>query len=165
MGMDIHMYVEIKNRKSGEYDFIQPTVIRRNYNNEKVECKPDFFEGRNSGLFSILRGEEDMFEPHYDVLSDMSTEVTEKYNEAFKDEYTGYFDYRWTTLAELYIATLEYPKVKNYDVEWVNDEPVYKTNPLKSILDKVIFYVEDLYGEWNWKDVMTDTRIIYWFDN
>ena len=166
MGRDIHAFVEIKNRKSNEWDAIIPHVVRRNYKNEKITVPVDFWEGRNGELFDLLNGEDyEIFEPHRDELNDLSPEVASEFVEAFKNkDANGYYGFAWTTFAELYIAYLETPKVKDYAVEWENDEPKYKTNPLKYIIDRIQFWVEDLYGEWDYKKVMTDVRLIYWFD-
>lgn len=172
MGRDIHIYVEKYNRANKVWDALIPVIKTRDYNNNLVEKQVDFFSGRNYELFEILEGEEyEIFDPHYSIIDDLSPEVQEKYDAAFNsEEYTGYFNFRWTTLADLYIAILEHPEVVDYDAEWRtdkdgNDIKAYKPNPLKYIFDRVVFYVEDLYEEWNWKTVSSEIRIVYWFDN
>ena len=167
MGRDIHAFVEIYNAKSKEWDEIAPIVNRRMYDNTKKAVKVDFWEGRNSELFDILDGEEDYFTPHRSVPDDLSAGIKAEYEKDFpKDNtYAGHYHFSWTTFAELYIAYLENPKVPDYNAEWVDDQVVYKTNPLKFVIDKMIFYVEELYGEWSFKDVISNVRLVFWFDN
>ena len=161
------MFVEVKNQESNVWDFVCPKVRRRMYDNTLKEIEVPFFEGRNHELFEILQGEEDYFEPHRKCPKDLSDEIKEKYKRDFEPEdgeYTGCFSFGWTTMKDIYISMLETPLVKNYDdEEWKDDIPHFKDNPLKYIFEKLKYYVEDLYGAWNWKD--EEVRIIYWFDN
>ena len=160
------MFVEVQDQKSGNWDFVCPKVNRRMYDGKKKEVKVPFFEGRNHELFEILQGEEDFFTPHYNLPRDMSDEISAEYREDFEpkdDQYTGCFDFRWASMKDIYISMLETPLIKNYDVEWEDDIPHFKDNPLKYIFEKLKYYVEDLYGAWDWKE--EEVRIIYWFDN
>lgn len=169
MSTNIHFYVERYNRKNKVWDALIPTVTTRNYKDELVTNKVDFwFYNGTHEVFSILQGEEDGFSPKFGVPDDLSADVKAIYDEDFPAEggYTGCFGAAHTSLGRLYTYYLENKEVLDYDADWGEggNDKKYMTNPIYGVIERVIFYLEALYGEWNWKDAMDDVRVVYWFD-
>ena len=171
MSTNMNFYVERYNRKNKVWDALIPTVQTRDYSGNLVTKKVFFWEYNGTHeIFSILQGDsgyENEFFARDGVPDDLSAEVKAIYDKDFPadGEYTGCWEPHYCTLADLYVYYLENKEVPDYEAEWDEDNKKMITNPIWGIIERVIFYLEALYDEWDWKEVMSDVRLVYWFDN
>lgn len=180
MGVDITVYAEVRNRKSGKWNIV-PIKVQHDHYVASDLSKPHVLDkkvlvwryahpytGRNYELFDVLRGGTYNSILDYDrgLPSDVSDEVNAEHKQ-FKSKESGkFFSYgeSWLTLAELYAALSNKKKYPKWE-KWLDEEGIEQKEPgvradLKDFVSAVRNFV-DIYGYYDTNDV----RIVYWFDN
>lgn len=156
MGVDIHVKIIYKD----EYGWKPVSLFYQNEKNEMKEINPYPF--RNHEVFSILSGKEEDYFPYTSIFKkDLPQSVL---NEINVDKTLGCYDFHEVNLADLESYTLKHPMVKDYDAEWEDDKPIYKTNPMIGFMNRMKSYVDFAIPDWNWDHILSKVRILYWFD-
>lgn len=179
MGMDITNYVELRDRKTGEWKIAPVQVETVHYEAEhmdkpccltKVVYEYDYSQpwyGRNSELFSILDGEHSnsIIYGTRGLPVDISAEVYDKHEEFKRENGDDYwcFGETWYTLAELEAAMSNKKKYPKWD-KWRDESGrKYKEVGVGQYLRDYVGAIQNfvnLCGYYNSADV----RVIMWWD-
>lgn len=166
MSMSSWVFVETYNSIKHEWEYAHPYVKDRYA--EGCFKRVDLDYDSNHILFSILDADSryqsnyTMKEINYELPDDVSKELKEE-EEIIADaetEKTRGVTYRWLSLSELYIETLEHPLVKAEDIDYPIDEEE-RTNPLCALY-RDVYAIAKLYCDnytWN-ENIRTNTRVI-----
>ena len=154
-------YLERYNHKSGKWE-----QVNLYYKNAKGEFEPiDIWPWNGAhGLFSVIECEHSEDVPEFTALRrglpiDVSPEMKAIYEEQCWENYSP--DARYFNLADASLYSIHHPKVKDYSVEWENDQPVFKANPIIPLIQRVVDMI-NLYNYWDWTRADSDYRIICW---
>ena len=155
MGVDIH--VRILKYDDGEWKPVW--LYKKNKDDVFVKVQP--YNYRNYELFEILQGESEYDDIANRWIDEKSLPAeTKEEIEHCKDWCYGFNE---INLADLRVYYLKHPLVKDYDVEWENDIPVLKTNPIGHFIDDIVNYV-DFEDDFTLIHGDSCVKIIYWFD-
>ena len=156
MGVDIHVKIIYKDKNGWK-----PISLFCQNDENKTEVI-DPYPFRNYEVFSVLSGKEDDNFPYDHIFSqDLPQSVLDEINE---DEKSGCYGFKEVNLADLESYVLKYPKIKDYDVEWEDNKPVYKTNPMIDFMYRMKSYVDLAVPFWELNNILSKVRILYWFD-
>lgn len=171
MGMDIHVYVEQKNKDTGKWEYagLYDLTFETHYDNgewrksDTPELVPaNIYTGRNYDLFSLLgetlRGSYQPVVPIHGKPDDLSDEVYK----LTLDEETGepakyFFGYNWLTFAEF-----EYCMMMLHSARKASKRQKEQWRTMRSFYE-IVYNAMWQASEHN--AGYEDTRIVYWFDN
>ena len=164
MSMSSWVFVETYNSLKHEWEYAHPYVKNRYVEGDFKRVDLDY--GSNHFLFSILDADSryhsnyTMKEINYELPDDVSKELKEEEEIIADTENNPGVTYRWVSLSELYIETLEHPIVKAEDSDYPIDKEKV-TNPLCALY-RDVYAIAKLYCDnytWN-ENIRTNTRVI-----
>lgn len=157
MSMTPYFYIEIYNRKLGQWEKFD--IYGLNYKDEIVPVDLWWWNGAHE-LFSVLEFEESydfptFFHIHRGLPIDVSNEMQKKFESHCVDDEFGIYipDVHWFNLADALLYLRDNDMVEDSDAmedEWVklgtvelDDVPKqYMRNPLKGLIDRVNCFLE-----------------------
>ena len=164
MSMSSWVFVETYNSSTHEWEYAHPYIKNRDAAGYK---RVDLDYGSHHLLFSILdadpRNHSDytMGEINYGLPDDVSKELKEEEEIIADAEKNCEVTYRWFSLSELYIETIEHPIVKAEDSDYPIDKEEI-TNPLCTLY-RDVYAIAKLYNSDDYffdESIRTNTRVI-----
>lgn len=178
IGIDISNYVELRDRKTGEWKIAPvkveevhyvPSDFEKPYICDKAVYEYDYAQpwiGRNYELFNVLDGSHSNSIVNTRGLPvDLTEEVWAKHEEFKRDDDDGYccFNETWYTLAELEAAMSDKKRYPKWD-KWRDDAWIkHKEAGIGTYLRDYVWTIQNfvnLCGYYNSADV----RVIMWWD-
>lgn len=177
MGACPYFYIEIFNYNLNEWE--KYDVLTKNKNGKYVLVDLWPWPGSHE-LFSVV-GLEDSYDfPEFTAVHtgfpvNASDEMYKEYGKFEEKDFIRNWmpSVKWFNLADAMLYLEKHPKVKDFeameqtwvaagDMEWKDVPEVLMDNPLKSLVDRVLAFLEvaDEFRYWEWK--FSDVRIIAW---
>ena len=155
-------YLEKFNYQTGLWEKVNIYI-----KNSKNELEPiDIWPWNGShDLFSVLKCEHTEEVPEcsavqYGLPPNASPEIKDIYKEHCWNDYAP--NVKCLNFADALLYSMNYPTVKNYEVEWKDNEPIpTKPNPIISLIDRINNIIE-IYDTYDWQSANSSYRIIYW---
>lgn len=176
--MDLTSYVEIRDRKTGQWKIAPvkvegvryvPSDPEKPHICDKAAYEYDYAQpwyGRNYELFNVLDGSHSNSITNTRGLPiDLSGTVREKHEEFRRDDGDGYwcFNETWYTLAELEAAMSDKKKYPKWD-KWRDESGrKYKETGVGQYLRDYVWAVQNFVNLCGYYD-SNDVRVIMWFD-
>lgn len=164
MSMSSWVFVETYNSSTHKWEYAHPYIKNKNAEGFK---RVDLDYGANHILFSILQADSrynsnyTMKEINNRIPDNVSKELKEEEELIADEENLGGVIFRWFSLSELYIETIEHPTVKAEDIDYPIDEEEIP-NPLCTLY-KDVCAIAKLYNSDDYffdESMRTNTRVI-----
>lgn len=177
MGAYPYFYIEIFNHNSNEWE--KYDVLTKNKNDKYVPADLWPWNGSHD-LFSVVGLESSYDFPTFTAIHEgfpvnASNEMYKEYGRFEEESFMGTWmpTVKWFNLADAMLYLEKYSKVKDFeameqtwaaagDMEWKDVPEVLMDNPLKSLVDRVLAFLEvaDEFRYWELKN--SDVRVIAW---
>ena len=163
MGVDIHVVITKYNRETNFYEKL--SLYQKDSQGSYKEVKIWF--GRDGEMFDAISNQSNdetygVFPSRIIAFNSLEPELREymrKERETF-----GCYDFSETTLEELKTYCETHKKVKDYDSEWEENNPILKKNPIREFYKKIRNYISVADEDWGWTDFVLYKILIY-FDH
>lgn len=155
MGVDIHCFVECKDKETGKWFLANPAFPNSKWGTDGWNPSDGAFNYRNYDLFSILAGVRGPYRPMNDpcgVPNDMSDELQKIYD----DDKDWCFGFTWYDLKDM--RALYEEQEDKWGWEPDEDNPLHALANFMSIVE----YIVDMNGVFGYNT--GEARVIMWFD-
>lgn len=169
MGKDIHTKIYKYNINDNKWH----ELILFRQNNEEEMIPVDIYPYRNYYLFDILSNDHDDeygdFPNHISIHINSYADAEKEQIEKIMDT-SGCYNFNEVSVLAMKYYLKNAPKVKDYDVEWGEDEngtpiPAYCDNPVKDYFDAIMKFIEFASPRWILSDGdLEEYRVFYYFD-
>lgn len=147
MGVDIHIKMIVFNRHDGEWEDV--TLFQKKGKQFKIVPLYSF---RDYELFDILTNKENNNFPKAPLNEKF---LPEKLQEEIKEAKKWCYGFSETTFADIKLYLHQYP--------FVPDK--MKENPVKSFYNRLNNYLSFYLEDEPWDNLLSDIKILYWFDH